>query len=361
MDDRTSTATMAARRGAQNSARLRCLVAGNGADLAGALVRPWPWFADLCVREAIYAEPVYLADATAAARAWADANQAGEPFDLVMAVLEPGNGAASWLPDTSRREPRLCSGLGLFAWIRRHGGADTRLVALTDQTNGWGAQSLYAALARLLVDADVVDLTRRDTAGRPLLIPNAYPEAAFEPAAPGPLAPFDADLDASVLAASMDFDARAQALARALDSIAAISYRGSLSKSIGHPFQWLRTLAKVEYDPQVLALVAKSLAEPAAATPNSLAALNLTLPTRANLARSRHTLARYIARTFDISSDLASHWLAPFDGWGELGDPPPPRFWSLPLTKAARTFIDVAFPILVFEDIDPAWPPRPRW
>jgi hypothetical protein len=252
---------------------------------------------------------------------------------------------------------------------------------------------VYAALARLLLGADVVDVTQRDSFGRPLVVPASFPPPAPSQAdrPPGglltppnprrdgagtagtassnqkqpwgyatrqPAAPFDETLDDAIWEASRDFDRRARAFADALTQLAAISYRGELSKTLGHPLQWLRTLAKVEYEPQLLSLVARACENADQPLPPSLRLLNLSLPSRVNLARSRHTLARYLGETFDIMSDLAGEWLAAFGGWARLTEAPPPRFWSLPVSKAARAFIDAAFPALVFEDVDAAWPPQ---
>jgi hypothetical protein len=175
---------------------------------------------------------------------------------------------------------------------------------------------------------------------------------------PGP-APHDFDSDAIIMAATADFADRAEALAATLMRLGALQFRGQLSLPIGHPIQWLRTLVKAEYEPVVLESLARmgGAGRPGAGAGlgKGLARLNLSWPARVNLPASRHTIARFIGATFDVMSTLAADWLSPYDAWPELGAQPAHRFWNSPVTKAARAFIDAAFPVLVFEDFDASW------
>jgi hypothetical protein len=335
---------------------VRTLVAGTRADLGEALMSPWPWFTSLCRRPATHvrSEPHFCADALAAANAWDRALERNEPFDLVFSVLKPGSPGNGALPDTTRRETGLASGLGLFAKIAASG-VGARLVAVADRPEAWGASGVFTALARVLFDADVLDRSRRDTWGRPLVIPRWLPTRR----PPLVASPFDDDVDHAIRAAAASFDARAQALVAALSEIDSLKQRGNLSKPIGHAPQWLRTLVKVEYQPQRLLQVAQAAKKPGGRAPKALALANLGEPGLVNLAQSRNSLVRYVAQTFDVMGALASDWLGPYDAWETLGERPPSQFWEVPATKAARAFIDSMFGCLVFEDLDPAWPPGP--
>jgi hypothetical protein len=283
---------------------LRTLVAGSRVELADTLLRPWPWFADLCTRQATYAEPDFRSDARMAAAAWDRSVAQGQPYDLVFSVLEPGNPASGILPDTSRRESLLASGLGLFAWVRSHAGTSARLVAVAQRPETWGAQGVYAALARSILGADVLDTTQRDSLGRPLLIPSWL--GLESPRRDCPMSLFEEDLDDLIAAMAMSFDAHARSLVEVFREIDQLRHRGNLSKPISHTPQWLRTLAKVEYEPQLLALVARAARDPALARHERLLALDLAMPTRVGLANSPHSLVKYLARTFDLMADLAA-------------------------------------------------------
>jgi hypothetical protein len=271
----------------------------------------------------------------------------GEPFTTVAATLDPCSSGTVGFPDTSRFEPDLASGLAILARCRDvpPDQRPPRLIACVSDAQHWGAMSLYACAAHAWLGADVLDIAGIGSSnGQATLIPSCSRAGTI--------------ISPTVEAAARHLHARAHIIWDTLFHIEQARYRGGLSHPIGHAPQWLRAIVRCEYRPQALALLAEANRTDAAA------ARMATAPDHADHAaipRSRKTIIKHLAETFDMMTDIAIEYFGDEGMWPEMGVNPPQAFWESPLTRRIRSFIDASFNFFVFDDIDPLWQRYANW
>ena len=274
-------------------------------------------------------------NASDAADTWLDAYNQGVPFSLVFSPLAPNTLLDGTIIDPARREICLASGIGLFHFIRTHGGTTTPLIAVVRGSSSWGAETLYAAAAHDWFGAGILDtVLRNSSTGQPLYIPAAI----------------DSPLTNGEETLARQLRIRANIIWETLHSIETQRHRGNLSQPLGHALQWLRIIIKLDYKPQLLETVAAHI------NSNLLTVADgMTMPMYVHLPTTRKTITKYLVETFDSMRTIAIEYVGYDRVWAEFGLTPPKQFWDSPCTRSARHFIDLAYNFLVFEDIDIPW------
>jgi hypothetical protein len=197
--------------------------------------------------------------------------------------------------------------------------------------------ALYACAAHAWLDADVLDtaITSPNTE-LPIIIPAASRAQRIT--------------SAPIRAAMSELNLRSRIVWETLRLIENARYRGGLSRPLGNAPQWMRAIVRYEYHPQALAAMASG-------TSDASEAINRAQPPveSASIPRSRKTIMKHLAETFDMMTDISAEYFGADGVWPELGVNYPTSFWESPITRQARSFIDSTFNFFVFEDIDVLW------
>jgi hypothetical protein len=199
--------------------------------------------------------------------------------------------------------------------------------------------TLYACAASSWLGADVLDTARTDPAtGHALVIPSH--------------GRMSRDTSTMALEAANELRIRSGTIWDTLLHIERARYRGGLSRPLEHAPQWLRSIVRCEYHPQALAAIAGQCQ---ACVGSVQADGQGPAPSGAVIPRSRKTIMKHLAETFDLMVEICVEYAGADGAWPELGVNYPPSFWESPISRRARAFIDASFNFFVYEDIDPLW------